>query len=125
MSMNIPVFQMAKIIATLGPASSSVEKLVELINAGARVFRINFSHGSFDDSDKLIKNIREAEKRTSVFVAILGDLSGPKIRVGKVVEGGVMLLEKQKIRFVAHDIIGVLPVMNSPFPLPIRSLLMK
>ena len=104
--MNIPVFQMAKIIATLGPATSSVEKLVELINAGARIFRINFSHGSFEDFDQLIKNIREAEKKTSVFVAILGDLSGPKIRVGKVIDGGVMLQEKQKIRFVAHDVIG-------------------
>ena len=104
--MHIPVFQMAKIVATLGPASSSVEKLIELIDAGARVFRINFSHGSFEDFDKLIKNIREAEKKTSVFVAVLGDLSGPKIRVGKVVDGGVVLKDKQKIRFVTHDVLG-------------------
>ncbi len=104
--MNIPIFQMAKIVITLGPASSSVEKLVELIHAGARVFRINFSHGTFADFDKLIKNIRKAEKETSVFVAILGDLSGPKIRVKKVIDGGVLLREKQKIRFVAHEVLG-------------------
>ena len=104
--MNIPIFQMAKIVTTLGPASSSVEKLVELIHAGARVFRINFSHGTFADFDKLIKNIRKAEKETSVFVAILGDLSGPKIRVKKVIDGGVLLREKQKIRFVAHEVLG-------------------
>ncbi|NOX85132.1 MAG: pyruvate kinase [Chlorobi bacterium] len=107
--MNKSVFQMTKIIATLGPASSSVEILTRLIKAGARVFRINFSHGSFDDFDKLINNIRKAEKKTSVYVSILGDLSGPKIRVGKVIPEGVLLKEKQKIKFVRHDILGGSP----------------
>jgi len=102
-------FPMTKIIATLGPASSSVETLTELIEAGARVFRINFSHGSFEDYDKLIKNIRSAEKKASVFVSILGDLSGPKIRVGKVIPEGVLLKEKQIIRFVTHDVLGGSP----------------
>ena len=88
MLMNNSLFEMTKIIATLGPSSSSVEKLVELIEAGARVFRVNFSHGSFEEFDKLIANIREAEKKTAIYVAILGDLSGPKIRVGQVIPDG-------------------------------------
>lgn len=99
-------FQMAKIVATLGPASSSTEILSKLIKAGVRVFRINFSHGSFDEYDKLIVNIRKAEKETAIYISILGDLSGPKIRVGKVIPGGVMLKKKQKINFVKNEVLG-------------------
>lgn len=99
-------FLMTKIIATLGPATDSIEKILELIEAGVRVFRINFSHGSFSDYDKLILNIREAEKQSGQFVGILGDLSGPKIRVGKVIAQGVSLKNGQKIKFLKEDIIG-------------------
>lgn len=99
-------FLMTKIIATLGPATSSKEKIVELINAGARVFRINFSHGSFEDYDMLIDNIREAEKDTGRFVGILGDLSGPKIRTGKVVDGGVELMNGDIVKFVEEPVVG-------------------
>jgi len=99
-------FLMTKIIATLGPATNSVEKITKLIEAGAWVFRINFSHGSFDDFDELIDNIRKAEKKTKTFVAILGDLSGPKIRVGKVIAKGVLLEKGQVIRFVKNPIVG-------------------
>jgi len=77
-------FLMTKIIATLGPATNNVGMIRKLIDAGVRVFRINFSHGSFDDFDNMINNIRKAEKASGAFVAVLGDLSGPKIRVGKV-----------------------------------------
>jgi pyruvate kinase len=99
-------YQMTKIVATLGPASSSVEKLKELIYAGVRVFRINFSHGTFKEYDEKIRNIRIAEKATGIYVAILGDLSGPKIRVGKVIQEGVILKEKQILRFVDYDVVG-------------------
>ena len=85
-------FPMTKIIATLGPATSSLNIIEKLIKEGARVFRINFSHGSFDDFDKLIDNIRLASKNTNTYVGILGDLSGPKIRVGKV--GGWVYIHK-------------------------------
>lgn len=97
---------MTKIVATIGPASQSVERLTELIEAGARIFRLNFSHGTFEEYDEKIKNIKEASKRTGKYVAILGDLSGPKIRVGKVVEKGVLLKKGQKIKFVDFDVIG-------------------
>ena len=99
-------FLMTKIIATLGPATDSVEKIAELIEAGVRVFRINFSHGSFDDYDKLIANIRKAESETGQFVGILGDLSGPKIRTGKVIPGGILLKKDDEIRFLQREIIG-------------------
>lgn len=95
---------MTKIIATLGPATSSVEMILKLIDAGARVFRINFSHGKFSEYDLLIENIREAEKQSGEFVAILGDISGPKIRVGKIVDGGIELIENTEIIFSKKEI---------------------
>ncbi len=99
-------FLMTKIIATLGPATNNVITIGKLIEAGVRVFRINFSHGSFDDFDKMINNIRKAEKNTQTFVAILGDLSGPKIRVGKVVPEGVLLNKGEEVRFVKNTVLG-------------------
>ncbi len=100
---------MTKIIATLGPATNTVSKIKELIDAGARVFRINFSHGSFSDYDDLISNIRKASAETGQYVGILGDLSGPKIMVGKVVTNGVSLKKGDRIIFVKNDITGGSP----------------
>jgi pyruvate kinase len=99
-------FLITKIIATLGPASSDKKTILKLVEAGVRVFRINFSHGSFDDYDKLLNNIRAIQKQTGTYVSILGDLSGPKIRVGKVVEGGVLLKKGDEICFIKKEIIG-------------------
>jgi pyruvate kinase len=104
--MAISDFLMTKIIATLGPATNEVVMIEKLIKAGVRVFRINFSHGSFDDFDNMINNIRKAEKATGIFVAVLGDLSGPKIRVGKVQEKGVLLKKGDKVSFVKHTVLG-------------------
>jgi len=113
-------FLMTKIIATLGPASGTVEKIVQLIEAGARVFRINFSHGKFSEYDQLIENIREAERITGEFVAILGDISGPKIRIGKIAEEGVMLVDGQEIIFSKSEVPrGELlfpPVFSTTYP---------
>lgn len=104
--MKQPAFLFTKIIATLGPATSSVEKIIALAREGVRVFRINFSHGTFDDYKKLLNNIREAEKETNIHIAVLGDLSGPKIRVGKVVDGGIELKKGQEIKFVKKDVVA-------------------
>lgn len=76
----------AKIVATLGPVSSSKEVIAELINVGLNVCRINMSHGTYEGHANVIKNIREASKETGYEVAILADLQGPKIRVDKLPE---------------------------------------
>ncbi|NTV83309.1 MAG: pyruvate kinase [Bacteroidales bacterium] len=97
---------LTKIIATLGPASAGVENIKLLIHEGVRVFRVNFSHGNFDGFSVLIDAVRNASKETGVPVAVLGDLSGPKIRVGKVSEPGIMLNNGSKVEFVREEITG-------------------
>ena len=81
----------AKIVCTLGPASSSPERIGELIDAGMSVARLNFSHGSHEDHARMLQIVRsEADKRGKAIAALL-DLQGPKIRVGRFAEGGVEL----------------------------------
>ena len=72
-----------KIVATLGPASSSAEVLKQLIDAGVDVVRLNFSHGTAADHQARAKLVREVSKGVGREVAIMADLQGPKIRVGK------------------------------------------
>lgn len=79
---------LTKIVATMGPACGDVETLTHLINAGADVCRINFSHGTLDGHLLTLRNIREAVARGDGPVAVLGDLCGPKIRLGKVADIG-------------------------------------
>ena len=88
----------AKIVATLGPASSSKETIVELFSAGVDVFRLNFSHGSADDHRARFKILRELEAQTGRPIAILADLQGPKLRVGTFAQGPVQLLEGESFR---------------------------
>jgi pyruvate kinase len=76
-----------KIVATLGPASDSTEVLEQMILNGVDVFRINFSHAEYSNVEKQIKNIRDLDKKLNTHTSILGDLQGPKLRVGKIVEG--------------------------------------
>ncbi|MBS1549455.1 MAG: pyruvate kinase [Bacteroidetes bacterium] len=79
-----------KIIATLGPASSSKETMHELIKAGADIFRINFSHADYDIVKRNVELIREINKEFGYSVGILGDLQGPKLRVGVVQDGSYL-----------------------------------
>ena len=95
-----------KIIATLGPASAGVENIKLLIREGVRVFRVNFSHGSFDSFSGLIDQVRKASEETAVPVAVLGDLSGPKIRIGKVSDPGIGLKKEDKVAFIRGEIPG-------------------
>lgn len=90
-------FVLSKIVATLGPATSSPEKIAGLVEAGARVFRVNFSHGTFDEFRALLDCVRVASTLTDRYIAVLGDLSGPKIRIDKVVEGGIILEDGEKV----------------------------
>ena len=82
-----------KIVATVGPASRNKETLVELIKAGANVFRMNFSHGSHEDHQKVVQMVAEINTDLGTHVALLQDLQGPKIRVNKVENDGVVIKE--------------------------------
>lgn len=90
-----------KIVATVGPSSSSEKVLLELLDAGVDVFRLNFSHGTHASHGELISRLRGVAQRSGRVVAILQDLSGPKIRTGPLREGGPLLLvpgEELRIR---------------------------
>jgi len=82
-----------KIVATLGPASDSPEMIGKLIQTGVDVFRLNFSHGSAEEHIARCNTIREQAKQQKKFVAVLADLQGPKIRVARFADGGVLLNE--------------------------------
>ena len=97
-------FLLTKIVCTLGPASAEESVIEQLIQEGARVFRINFSHGTFDEYERLFHLVRGASQKLHIPVAVLGDLSGPKIRVGKVVDGGVDLQVGQLVAFQKEPI---------------------
>src|SRR5919205_68499 len=89
----------AKIVATLGPASSSPEMIRALFEAGTDVFRFNFSHGSHEEHQKRYDIVRAIERETGRPIAVLADLQGPKLRVGRLAEGPVTLDEGERVRF--------------------------
>ena len=88
-----------KIVATLGPASSTRERLNALFEAGADVFRLNFSHGTQDDHRQRVDLLRALEKQYKHPIAILMDLQGPKLRLGAFAKGPLELKKGQKLRF--------------------------
>jgi pyruvate kinase len=90
-----------KIVATVGPACGSVEKLVALIEAGASVFRINTAHGTQQEREDKLANIRAAAEQTGRPVGVLVDLAGPKIRLGELVAEPTACEVGQEFRFVA------------------------
>ena len=94
-----------KIVATLGPAVSTKEKIKELMVAGVNVFRVNFSHAEYEDVKEKIKYIRDLNKENNFNVAVLADLQGPKLRVG-VMEEGVELNEGDEFEFTTEKCIG-------------------
>lgn len=95
-----------KIVATVGPASSSYEMLLELVRAGVNCFRLNFSHGSYEDKLQIIEYIRQINKTEPYNIAILGDLQGPKLRVGELEGGKIELKEGQEIVFTTEKVVG-------------------
>lgn len=96
----------AKIVSTLGPASSSEDMLEQLIAAGVDVFRLNFSHGTQDDHAALVERIRSVGRKMSRPVAILQDLQGPKIRVGKLEEEPILLSAGERLTITTRDVPG-------------------
>jgi pyruvate kinase len=88
----------AKIVATLGPSSSTVERIAELAEAGVDVFRFNFSHGSHDEHAGRFGLVREVERRRGRPIATIADLQGPKLRVGRFALGRVGLTRGEPFR---------------------------
>src|SRR6478609_2920700 len=105
-----------KIVCTIGPASESVEKLVELINSGLNVCRLNFSHGDFEEHGARIVNIREAAKQTGKTVGILLDTKGPEIRTNTMENGAIELEEGSEIIVSMTEVVGTTEKFSITYP---------
>ena len=101
----MPYNPKTKIVATLGPAIDSREKLTELARLGVNVYRVNFSHADYEDVKRKIKLIREINVEKGYNVAILADLQGPKLRVG-VMEDDVVLNDGDTFIFTTEKCVG-------------------
>ena len=92
-----------KIVATIGPASRDPETLVRMVDAGMDVARLNFSHGTAEEHAETVRLVRDAANRAGRSVAILQDLPGPKLRIGKLVDGIAELKPGDEVTFVCGD----------------------
>ncbi|MBX9973313.1 pyruvate kinase [Cytobacillus firmus] len=95
-----------KIVCTIGPASESVDKLTQLIEAGMNVARLNFSHGDFQEHGQRIQNIRVAAEKTGKTVAILLDTKGPEIRTNNMQDGAIELIAGENIIISMNEVEG-------------------
>ena len=96
----------AKIVATLGPATESPEKVQELVDAGMDVARINRSHGAVEEHEAVYRNVRAAAQASGRAIAVLVDLQGPKIRLGNFTDGKVALKEGDTFTITTEDVPG-------------------
>lgn len=95
-----------KIIATVGPSCDTYEKLLELVKAGANVFRLNFSHGSNENKKEIIDYIHRINKTEPYNLSIIGDLQGPKLRIGDVTDGAIDLKFGDVMTFTNENLEG-------------------
>ena len=105
-----------KIVATVGPACDTYEKLLALVRAGVNVFRLNFSHGSHEDKSKIIEHIRQINKTEPFNLAIIGDLQGPKLRVGEIENGSMMVTEGDVLTFTNEKLVGTKEKIYVSYP---------
>lgn len=105
----------AKIVATLGPASSSYEQIRAIIDAGVDVARMNLSHGTYDVHEGVYQNVRKAANDSGRAVAVLVDLQGPKIRLGKFEDGPHELAEGDIFKITTEDILGNKEIVSTTF----------
>src|SRR4051812_42727095 len=109
-----------KILATLGPATADVEVLYRLFEAGVDVCRLNFSHGTLDEHKSMLDKIRTAAQRFHHPVAVLGDLPGPKIRLGKIADengaGGMPIEPGEELTFQREPLVGVHHRVSCTYP---------
>jgi pyruvate kinase len=96
----------AKIVCTLGPATSSAEQITALVESGMDVARLNFSHGAHADHETSYRLVRQASDRTGRAVAVLADLQGPKIRLGRFADGPVEWLTGSRVCITVEDVEG-------------------
>lgn len=95
-----------KIVTSIGPASSSVEVFEKMVEAGANVARINFSHATIEERETVVSTVKEVRKRTNKNIAILYDTKGPEFRSGVAKEDGINLVSGKTIKIVKEDVIG-------------------
>ena len=100
------VSRRAKIVCTLGPATATPERVLELVEAGMDVARMNFSHGSHSDHKQVYDVVRAASDETGHAVGIMADLQGPKIRLGTFASGPVEWRNGDVVRITVEDIVG-------------------
>ena len=118
------MFKHTKIVATIGPATSEETTLKDLMESGVSVFRLNFSHGDLENKALLIKRIRNVSKQLQQAVAILGDLQGPKIRVGLLKNGTMTLTPGAEVIITSQEILGednLIPTVYKNLPQDVQS----
>lgn len=114
--MSMENFRKTKIVATLGPATSSPEMIGQLIDAGVNIFRLNFSHGTHTDHQQVIEMIRMVREQKNSNVAILQDVQGPKIRIGQVENGAVTLVKGQTFCFCNETCVATAERASVSYP---------
>ncbi|MEM6964576.1 MAG: pyruvate kinase [Bacteroidota bacterium] len=114
--MEVVNHQNTKIVATVGPACNAYSKLLELVQAGVDVFRLNFSHGAHEDHLKVINHINYINEKYNLHVSILTDLQGPKLRVGKIKDNALPLEPGDKVTFVNEECLGTREKIYMAYP---------
>ena len=105
-----------KIIATVGPSCDTYEKLLELVKAGANVFRLNFSHGSIENKKKIVEHIHRINKTEPYTISIIGDLQGPKLRIGEINDGSIEIQFGDVLTFSSEKVVGTKEKIYVSYP---------
>ena len=115
-------YHRTKIVATVGPACDTYDKLLALVKAGVNVFRLNFSHGSHENKAVIIEHIRKINKTEPYNIAILADLQGPKLRVGEIENGALKIEPGDILTFTSKEkVVGTKTAFI--FPIPISTMM--
>ncbi|MEZ5041029.1 MAG: pyruvate kinase [Saprospiraceae bacterium] len=114
--MKVVDWQNTKIVATVGPACSAYENLLELVKAGVDIFRLNFSHGAHEEHLEVINRISYINEKYNLHIGIMADLQGPKLRVGKIENNALEIVEGDILTFVNEKCIGNMEKIYMSYP---------